>query len=270
MPVLREDSGTDAQSARTISPAHGPDRSSRSIRNRNWVRQSSGDFRPGRNNPTYADVSGVGRTGRTFKPEGCRAFQHVGQLAVLDLPGQEADRRDTIDGKNGGVAGHGAAGLRQILRLMVRAAAAAALASGRTVFLFAAAMVVVSGARMVHGRGFADRDVTTRRQDRACGPARAAYRHRHHDKCNRQHSAHAHKHRQKTGFNTCNGLANSHKAQFQRPWFLTSTPEFRRGSDNSYLMRVLPRSRRANKFFYTYLYSSLVDRHDAWSANPTP
>lgn len=177
--------GTDAQSARTISPAHGPDRSSRSIRNRNWVRQSSGDFRPGRNNPTYADVSGVGRTGRTFKPEGRRAFQHVGQLAVLDLPGQEADRRDTIDGKNGGVAGHGAAGLRQILRLMVRAAAAAALAGGRTVFLFAAAMVVVSGARMVHSRGFADHDVTSRGQDRACGPARAAYRHRHHDKRNR-------------------------------------------------------------------------------------
>lgn len=141
--------GTDAQSARTISPAcRRADRQGRSETGIECVSRAGNSASYATIQP-YANVSGVEWTRRTFKAEGSGALQHVGPLAVLDLPGQEADRRNTIDGKNGGVAGHGAAGLRQVLWLMVRAAAVSTLAGCRTVCRFTA-MIVVSGALMIH------------------------------------------------------------------------------------------------------------------------
>ncbi|OCX16394.1 hypothetical protein QV13_16350 [Mesorhizobium hungaricum] len=71
-----------------------------------------------------ADASGAGQPGWAFEPHGGGAFQLVGRLAMLDLPGHEADRLDTCKGKDRGVTGHGTASLRQILRLVMRTATA--------------------------------------------------------------------------------------------------------------------------------------------------
>jgi hypothetical protein len=71
-----------------------------------------------------ADASGAGQPGWAFEPHGGGTFQLVGRLAMLDLPGRKTDRLDACKGKDRGMTGHGTAGLRQILRLVMRTATA--------------------------------------------------------------------------------------------------------------------------------------------------